>query len=94
MITKIAHALDVEVHELMSDKEHFVIEANEKYGSRGKASAEMLVKNATALFAGGDISEADKANVMEALQEAYWKSKIRNILRKNIAKMMRNKLLS
>lgn len=78
VITKIAHALDVEVHELMSDEEHFVIEANEKYGSRGKASAAMLVKNATALFAGGDISEADKANVMEALQEAYWKSKIKN----------------
>lgn len=78
VITKIAQALEVDVHELMTDEEHFVIEAREKYGSRGKASAEMLIENATALFAGGDISEEDKANVMEALQEAYWKSKIKN----------------
>ena len=32
----------------------------------------------TLLFAGGDISEEDKANVMEALQEAYWEAKITN----------------
>ena len=78
VITKIAQALEVDVHELMTDEEHFVLEAREKYGSRGKASAESLIKDATALFAGGDISEEDKANVMEALQEAYWKSKIKN----------------
>lgn len=78
VITKIAQALEVDTHELMSDEEHFVIQAADQYGSRGKVSAEKLIENATALFAGGDISEADKANVMEALQEAYWRSKIKN----------------
>lgn len=77
-LTKIAYALDVEVDELVTDNEHFIIEAKEKYGSRGKAAAEELVKNANALFAGGEISEEDKKNVMEALQEAYWRAKIKN----------------
>jgi len=77
-LTKIAYALDVEVDELVTDNEHFIIEAKEKYGSRGKAAAEELVKNANALFAGGEISEEDKQNVMEALQEAYWRAKIKN----------------
>ena len=63
---------------LASDEEYFVIEANEKYGSKGKAAAKKLIENASALFAGGDISEEDKANVMEALQEAYWEAKITN----------------
>lgn len=77
-IAKLAEVLEVEEKALLSDEDYFVIEAHEKYGSRGKASAEMLIENATALFAGGDITEEDKANVMEALQEAYWRSKIKN----------------
>lgn len=78
VVTKIANALEVDVDDLVSDNDNFVLQASEQYGSRGKASAEMLIENATALFAGGDITEEDKANVMEALQEAYWRSKIKN----------------
>ena len=78
VVTKIANALEVDVDDLVSDNDNFVLQASEQYGSRGKASAETLIENATALFAGGDITEEDKANVMEALQEAYWRSKIKN----------------
>lgn len=78
VVTKIANALEVDVDDLVSDNDNFVLQASEQYGTRGKASAEMLIENATALFAGGDITEEDKANVMEALQEAYWRSKIKN----------------
>ena len=78
ILAKIAEILAVDEKALASDEEYFVIEANEKYGSKGKASAQKLVENAAALFAGGDISEEDKANVMEALQEAYWEAKITN----------------
>ena len=77
-LTKVAYALGVDVNELVTDSEHFIIEAKEKYGSRGKVAAEELIKNANALFAGGEISEEDKQNVMEALQEAYWRAKIKN----------------
>ncbi len=78
VVTRIASVLEVDVDDLVNDSDNFIMAAKEKYGARGKASAEMLIENATALFAGGDISEEDKANVMEALQEAYWRSKIKN----------------
>lgn len=78
VLSKLAYALEVDVDDLVSDNEHFIIKAKEKYGSKGKVDAEELIQNANALFAGGDISEEDKANVMEALQEAYWKAKIMN----------------
>ena len=78
ILAKIAEILEVNESALATDEEFFVIEANEKYGSKGKAAAQKLIENASALFAGGDISEEDKANVMEALQEAYWEAKITN----------------
>ena len=77
-IAKLADALSIDEKAFVSDEDYFVIEANEKYGSKGKADAQKLIASATALFAGGDISEEDKANVMEALQEAYWEAKITN----------------
>lgn len=77
-VVKIAEALGVDEKVLMSDEDYFVIEAHEKYGSRGKKDAEELVKNATALFAGGTISERDKTLVLEAIQEAYFEAKIIN----------------
>lgn len=77
-VVKIAEVLGVDEKVLMSDDDYFVIEAHEKYGSRGKKDAEELVKNATALFAGGTISERDKALVLEAIQEAYFEAKIIN----------------
>ena len=68
-IAKIADVLMVDEKAFVSDEDYFVIEANEKYGSKGKADAQKLIASAAALFAGGDISEDDKANVMAALQE-------------------------
>lgn len=78
ILAKIADALDVEEASLATDEEEFMIEANEKYGSRGKAAADKLIHNANALFAGGDVSEEDKALVLEAIQQAYWEAKIIN----------------
>ena len=88
-IAKIADALSVDEKAFISDEDYFVIEAKEQYGSKGKADAQKLIASAAALFAGGDISEEDKANVMEALQEAYWEAKITN--KKYTPKKYRNK---
>ena len=88
-IAKIADVLMVDEKAFVSDEDYFVIEANEKYGSKGKADAQKLIASAAALFAGGDISEDDKANVMAALQEAYWEAKITN--KKYTPKKYRNK---
>lgn len=77
-IYKLATALNVDEKALVNDEEFFIIEANDKYGARGKASAQKLVENAQALFAGGDLTDEDKNAVMEAIQEAFWKSKLKN----------------
>lgn len=78
VLDKIAEGLGVSVDELASEDDKFIIKATEQYGSRGKVDAQQLIENANALFAGGDITEEDKTYVMEALQEAYWRAKIKN----------------
>ena len=78
VLEKIAEGLGVTLDDLASEDDKFVIQATEQYGSRGKVDAQQLIENANALFAGGDITEEDKTYVMEALQEAYWRAKIKN----------------
>ena len=78
ILAKISEALGVEEASLATDEDEFLIEENEKYGSRGKAAADKLIHNANALFAGGDVPEEDKALVLEAITQAYWEAKIIN----------------
>ena len=78
VLEKIAEGVGVTIDDLASEDDKFVIQATEQYGSRGKVDAQQLIENANALFAGGDITEEDKTYVMEALQEAYWRAKIKN----------------
>ena len=77
-LLKLADALGVKKEALISDDEYFVVEAAEKYGSAGKKQAQELVNNAHALFAGGTISDEDKEEVLKAITEAYWESKLIN----------------
>lgn len=73
-IEKIAEVLGVDQSALISDEEFFIIEAKQKGGTRAQASAQRLVRNAQALFAGGELSEADMKNVFAALEKAYWEA--------------------
>jgi transcriptional regulator with XRE-family HTH domain len=63
---------------LMDSGDEFIAEAQERGGYRGKRGAERLIKDVSAVFAGGELSEADKDAVMRALQEAYWDAKQEN----------------
>ncbi len=74
-VEKIADALEVSREALMTDEEFFVVEAQERYGARGRKSAQKLIDNAQALFAGGDISDEDMDEVFKAITEAYWEAK-------------------
>lgn len=78
IVVKLAEVLGVELSDLLSDEDEFLIEVHAKHGSKGKAAAEKLIHNANALFAGGDISEEDKALVLEAIQESYFQAKLVN----------------
>ena len=70
-IERIANIFGVDQNALISDEEYFIVEAKQKRGKRGQESAERLIRNANALFAGGDVSDEDKKNVFAALQKAY-----------------------
>lgn len=63
---------------LISDDDVFINEAHEKHGTKDRRYAEKLVSEVTAMFAGGELSEADRDNVMQAIQEAYWMAKAKN----------------
>ena len=56
----------------------FVLEAGNKYGSRGKQQANALIAQESGLFAGGEMDEADMDVFMQAVQNAYWEVKKKN----------------
>ena len=83
----LATALNVDVDTLRDDDADFVIKATEKYGARGNAQAERLVKEVSGLYAGGELAEEDMDAMMKAIQEAYWIAKEKN--RKYVPKKYR-----
>ena len=72
---KLADALGCDANYLITEDEEFVTKAAEEYGSRGKRQAEQLVAELSGMFAGGELSDADKDAVMIALQKAYFDCK-------------------
>ena len=74
----LARALGVEVSDLMGENEDFVLNASEKYGSRGERQARAIIDQVGALYAGGELSEEDMDAFNRALQEAYWEAKAIN----------------
>ena len=76
---KIAEYFGVDVNYLLADDEEFVVNASERYGTRGMRQAQELIDGMSGLFAGGMLSEQDKDAVMKALQDIYWESKARNV---------------
>jgi transcriptional regulator with XRE-family HTH domain len=76
--TKLAEALDVKPDYLLSEGDVFIIDAQDKFGYRGKKDAEELVGEVTGLFAGGEMAEEDMDAMMLAIQEAYLIAKKNN----------------
>ena len=78
ILKKLAQALGTTVEELIDDREIYKIEAREKGGKKAEREIEALLSNASALFAGGDLSDDDKDKVMRAITEIYWDTKEKN----------------
>ncbi len=66
---------NVDLNYLMDSSSQFIVNVRELHGSKSLKEAEDLIKDASALFAGGTISEEDKETVLLAIQEAYFKAK-------------------
>lgn len=69
VVAKLAEELRVSTDYLLSAQE---IEESVPKDARGIREAEALVRELTAVFAGGFLSEEDRDAAMEALMQAYW----------------------
>lgn len=76
--TALAQYFNVDTNYLLTEDENFVVTASEQFGGRGKRQAKELVAELSGMFAGGELSEADKDAVMIALQKAYFDCKLDN----------------
>lgn len=75
---KLADALNVDVNYLLTEDEEFITDAQQKYGVGGKNDALELVSRLAGMFAGGELSEDERDEAMQALQNAYWAAKAEN----------------
>ncbi len=75
---KMAKIFEVNVNHLLTDEEYFIMNSGETFGYKGASDAQALVESVAGLFAGGELPEEDKDVLFEAIQEAYWQSKIEN----------------
>ena len=75
---RLASFFACDVNYLLTEDEAFVADAAARYGIRGKRQAEELVQEISGLFAGGELAEEDRDEMMRAIQEAYWRAKEKN----------------
>lgn len=71
----IAKVFSVPVDFLVTEREEFVIDAAEKYGSSGVRDANELIAEIGGLFAGGKLDEEDKDKVFKAITDLYFEAK-------------------
>lgn len=83
MIQKVCEVLDVHTSYFMDDteferesqKEAFLKEAYENFGSRGKAQAKRLLQDTQALFASGELHPDDRQAFIEEMQDLFLECK-------------------
>lgn len=75
---KLAEVLDTSHDYLVTDEENFILNAREKYGSKGAKDAEEMINGVIGLMAGGELPEEDKKAILDAIQEAYYIAKVEN----------------
>jgi len=73
----LAEFFGVELNYLLTEDEEFITEVTEQYGSKGQKQAMELLEQASALFAGGDLSEDDQLAFVHEIQQLYLDSKER-----------------
>lgn len=74
---KLSEFFGVETNYLLTEDEEFITVAGEKYGPRGAMQASELLEQASALFAGGELSEDDQLAFVHEIQHLYFDSKER-----------------
>ena len=72
---KLAKFFGVDVNYFLTEDEEFLTLAAENYGKRGQAQAKAILEQADALFAGGELSEADQLAFIHSMQALFLRSK-------------------
>ncbi len=57
------------------EQDAFLAESGEKYGTRGRAQARLILDQTSALFAGGVLSEEDQEAFFRAMTDIYFDAK-------------------
>ena len=71
----LADILGVKKSYLLAEDEEFIATATERYGASGQKDALDVLRQAAAVFAGGEVSEEDKLAFMHEIQALYLESK-------------------
>ena len=77
LYNRIAEVLGCKKAFLLDEEDSFYAEVTEKYGNRGCQQAQDILDQATALFAGGELSEEDQLAFIHEIQALYLDSKER-----------------
>lgn len=77
-VKSLSSALGVSAEFLLDDESSYIIEANQKGGSRDGRKLQSILAEVGGLFAGGEMSEDDKDRVMRTINEMYWMAKESN----------------
>jgi len=72
---KLAKFFDVDVNYFLTENEEFLTLAAESYGKRGQDQANLILQQAAALFAGGELSETDQLAFIHNMQALFLESK-------------------
>lgn len=72
---KLANLFDVNVNYFYTENEEFLSLAVKNYGKKGLEQANAILEQAAALFAGGELSEADQIAFLHTMQELFLESK-------------------
>jgi len=78
IMQRLADYYGLNINYLLTVGDDFVFSAEEKYGSKGRREARELIDQVIGLFAGGEMSEIDRDEAMQAIQQAYWDAKKEN----------------
>ena len=72
---KLAEFFDVDINYFLTENEEFLTLAAESYGKRGQDQANIILEQAAALFAGGELSETDQIAFLHNMQALFLESK-------------------
>jgi transcriptional regulator with XRE-family HTH domain len=75
IIFKLAEIFEVEPTYFFDEKEGFLVEVAERYGTKGQRQAQQIIEQTSALFAGGDLESADEEAFLKSITKIYFDSK-------------------